>query len=69
MDTRSLLSTKSISPPERLIFALDVPNADEARRLVDELGDAIRFYKLGLELFMSEPEDDEEILTNENLNA
>jgi orotidine-5'-phosphate decarboxylase len=54
MDTRSLLSTKPISPPERLIFALDVPNADEARRLVDELGDAIRFYKLGLELFMSD---------------
>jgi orotidine-5'-phosphate decarboxylase len=40
-----------IPPEERLIFALDVPGADEARRLVQTLGDAVRFYKLGLELF------------------
>jgi orotidine-5'-phosphate decarboxylase len=54
MDSRALLSTKSISPAERLIFALDVPDADQARQLVDELGEAIRFYKLGLELFMAD---------------
>jgi orotidine-5'-phosphate decarboxylase len=38
---------------ERLIFALDVEDADSARRLVDTLGDAVQFYKLGLELFMA----------------
>lgn len=43
----------TIPPEERLIFALDVPGAGEARRLVETLGDAVRFYKLGLELFTS----------------
>ena len=38
---------------ERLIVALDVATADEARGLVDQLGDAARFYKIGLELFMA----------------
>ena len=38
---------------ERLIAALDVSTAQEARRLVERLGDAVRFYKLGLELFMA----------------
>jgi orotidine-5'-phosphate decarboxylase len=36
---------------ERLIAALDVPSAAEARALVGTLGDAVRFYKVGLELF------------------
>jgi orotidine-5'-phosphate decarboxylase len=35
---------------ERLIVALDVPNAAEARAAVERLGDAAGFYKLGLEL-------------------
>ncbi|MBS1200908.1 MAG: orotidine 5-phosphate decarboxylase [Proteobacteria bacterium] len=43
----------SIPARERLIFALDVPDADAARRLADRLGDSVQFYKLGLELFMS----------------
>ncbi|HEU0225431.1 MAG TPA: orotidine-5'-phosphate decarboxylase [Steroidobacteraceae bacterium] len=38
---------------ERLIFAMDVPDADAARRLADRLGDAVAFYKIGLELFTS----------------
>lgn len=38
---------------ERLIVALDVPTADEARVLVDKLGDSAGFYKVGLELFMA----------------
>lgn len=50
---RSLLSDKPIPGPERLVFALDVPSAEEARRWVDALGDAVHFYKLGLELFMA----------------
>ncbi len=36
---------------ERLIVALDVPTAARARVLVEKLGDAARFYKVGLELF------------------
>lgn len=40
-----------IPPRERLIAALDVPSAGEARALAERLGDAVRFYKIGLELF------------------
>ena len=40
-----------IPPRERLIFVLDVPDANSARRLVDRLGEAVQFYKMGLELF------------------
>jgi orotidine-5'-phosphate decarboxylase len=47
----SLLSSKPIPPEERLIVALDVPDAAAARRLVATLGEAVRFYKVGLELF------------------
>lgn len=45
------ISTKEIPPEERLIFALDVPSVDEARRLVDTLAESVQFYKVGLELF------------------
>jgi len=38
---------------ERLILALDVPTPDAALALVDQLGASVRFYKLGLELFMA----------------
>lgn len=50
---RTLVSAKTIAPRERLIFALDVPSAQEAREFVDQLGDSVVFYKLGLELFMA----------------
>jgi len=32
---------------------MDVPDCDKARSLADELGDAVTFYKIGLELMMS----------------
>src|SRR4051812_24144501 len=32
---------------------MDVADANTARRLADQLGDAVHFYKLGLELFMA----------------
>jgi orotidine-5'-phosphate decarboxylase len=44
---------KPIPNRERLIFALDVPDAAAARGFVDRLGDAVQFYKIGLELFMA----------------
>jgi orotidine-5'-phosphate decarboxylase len=40
-----------IKRDERLIVALDVPNAAEARALVERIGDGASFYKVGLELF------------------
>ncbi|MFY9824030.1 MAG: orotidine-5'-phosphate decarboxylase [Thermoanaerobaculia bacterium] len=45
------LSTKTIPPEDRLIFALDVPSVEEAKRLVLTLREAVQFYKVGLELF------------------
>ena len=51
--SESYLSTKPIPPAERLIFALDVPTPDDARAMVERLGDGVRFYKVGLELFMA----------------
>ena len=44
---------KDICPKDRLIFAMDVPDCDAAMALAQELGDAVTFYKLGLELMMS----------------
>ena len=49
----SYLSTKSIPPAERLIFALDVPTPQQAKEMVERLGDSVRFHKVGLELFMA----------------
>jgi orotidine-5'-phosphate decarboxylase len=49
---RRILSAAPIPFRERLIFALDVPTGEEARDLVNELGDSVLFYKLGLEIFM-----------------
>lgn len=42
-----------LAPDERLIFALDVPGRAQAREWVDRLGDAVRFYKIGMELLAS----------------
>ena len=46
-------TAKDIPARDRLIVALDVPSVAEAKALVEELGDAAVFYKLGLELFMA----------------
>jgi len=47
------VNPKDIPVNDRLIFAMDVPDCDKARSLADELGDAVTFYKIGLELMMS----------------
>ncbi len=44
------MTTASINSRDRLIFALDVPDAAAARQLVEQLGDSVSFYKVGLEL-------------------
>ncbi len=51
--SEAYLSEKPIPPGERLIVALDVPDAASARNLVDALGESVRFYKIGLELMTS----------------
>jgi orotidine-5'-phosphate decarboxylase len=38
---------------ERIIFALDVSNFDEAKHLVDLLKNEIKFFKVGLQLFLA----------------
>jgi orotidine-5'-phosphate decarboxylase len=48
-----LLSDKPIPPDERLILALDLPSAAAAWKLVERLDSRVKFYKLGLELFMA----------------
>lgn len=50
---QNFLSTKTIDPKDRLIVALDFSTVEAARALVETLGDTVRFYKIGLELFMS----------------
>src|SRR5438046_2009070 len=45
---------KTIPRAERLIAALDVAGADEAKALVQRLGASVTFYKVGLELFMAD---------------
>ncbi|KAF1688647.1 orotidine-5'-phosphate decarboxylase [Pseudoxanthomonas taiwanensis] len=42
-----------LAPEERLIFALDVPGRAQALEWVDRLGEAVRFYKIGMELLAS----------------
>lgn len=49
----TLVSKHPIDRRERLIVALDVPSSSQAKALVERLGDSVRFYKLGLELFTS----------------
>jgi orotidine-5'-phosphate decarboxylase len=53
MTNSAFISTKAIPVRERLIMALDVSSIAEAQALVEELGDAVIFYKVGMELFMS----------------
>ncbi|KAA9130997.1 orotidine-5'-phosphate decarboxylase [Marinihelvus fidelis] len=48
-----MIERPDIPDSDRLIFALDVPDIDRARELIDTLGDAVMFYKLGLEFFLS----------------
>lgn len=44
---------KPIPLNERIIFALDVDSKDKAERWLDQLGDHVKFYKVGLQLFLA----------------
>lgn len=47
------LNGKGIDARDRLIVALDLPGYDDALEMVNRLGDAVSFYKIGLEVVMS----------------
>ena len=47
-------SSKSLGMRDRLIVALDVSSASEARQMVQSIGEAAGIYKVGLQLFTSE---------------
>ena len=51
--TQATISTKAIPTKERLIMALDFSSITEAQALVEELGDTVVFYKVGMEIFMA----------------
>jgi len=44
---------KDIKIEDRLIFALDVSEVSEAKKIVTELDDSVNFYKIGMELLMT----------------
>ena len=39
-----------LQPRDRLIVALDLPSLSDAEALIDKLGDAVGFYKIGYQL-------------------
>ncbi|HTR26495.1 MAG TPA: orotidine-5'-phosphate decarboxylase [Terriglobales bacterium] len=45
---------ENIDPRQRLIIALDVPNADAARQIVAAVGDSASAYKVGMQLYTAE---------------
>ena len=44
---------KDINVEDRLIFALDLPEIDQAKDIVIELDDSVNFYKIGMEMLMT----------------
>ena len=51
MVAAATLAQVPVTADPRLIVPLDLPSVAEARQMVAALGDAISFYKVGLELF------------------
>ncbi|GAW41679.1 Orotidine 5'-phosphate decarboxylase [Brevundimonas sp. SH203] len=49
--TQTHTAAPAPGPDARIICALDVPTTDEAAALVEGIGDAVGFYKIGLQLF------------------
>jgi orotidine-5'-phosphate decarboxylase len=52
MTAAARLETAAATDP-RLIVPLDLPDIDQARAMVEAIGEAVSFYKVGLELFAS----------------
>jgi orotidine-5'-phosphate decarboxylase len=54
MAAAATLAQSTVKADPRLIVPLDLPTVGEARAMVEMLGDAVSFYKVGLELFASD---------------
>jgi orotidine-5'-phosphate decarboxylase len=54
MAAAAKLAPSTLKADPRLIVPLDLPSVGEARAMVEMLGDAVSFYKVGLELFASD---------------
>jgi orotidine-5'-phosphate decarboxylase len=52
--SEAALLQPAVKADRRLIVPLDVPTVAEARAMVAAIGDAVSFYKVGLELFATE---------------
>ncbi|MGL5760636.1 MAG: orotidine 5'-phosphate decarboxylase / HUMPS family protein, partial [Cetobacterium sp.] len=48
---------------DRLIIALDYSNMEDAKNIVEILGETVSFYKVGLELFLNSKGEMVEYLT------
>lgn len=51
MPEPTIAMSEKLAPKDRIIVALDVETAVEARAVVGEIGDAVGAYKIGLQLF------------------
>lgn len=60
---------KDISLSERIIFALDVSNTDDAKRWVETLETHTKFFKVGLQLFLGGGFDIIEWILKRNLQV
>jgi orotidine-5'-phosphate decarboxylase len=63
------MENRSLSAADRLIFALDVATEEEAKALVGELKGSIRFFKVGLELFIATGNSVVKWLVDQDLNV
>jgi len=54
MAAAATLAQSTVKADPRLIVPLDLPSVGEARAMVEMLGEAVSFYKVGLELFASD---------------
>lgn len=45
------VKTKMLQTKDKIIVPLDVENADEARKIIDEIGGEVGAFKIGLQLF------------------
>ncbi len=46
---KHFMTSKILQPRDRLIVGLDVPTIDDARAMVNTLGDTVSFYKIGMQ--------------------
>lgn len=60
---------KSIPLEDRLIFALDIDSQQEAKKWVNRLKNQIKFYKIGLQLFLDGGFDIVEWIINRDLKV